>query len=143
MARRLLPITLLLGLAIVPLPQQSASASCAAPYLSKAPRHVERGERVTAEGRAYAEGCPGGESCTTTLGCESCEPDPPPNPIRRVELWMTQGKNSWLLDVDEAGSAEDDQLGRVTWDFTVPRDAEPGPAILRPARSDPVRIFID
>ncbi len=143
MRRRLLPLALLLGLAVAPLPQQQAGASCAAPYLSDAPRQAQRGDRVTAEGRAYADGCQDSQSCSSTLGCSSCESDdPPPLPMRQVELWMSQGRNSWLLDVSDAGSAEDGELGKVIWTFKVPDDAKPGRAILRPDRSDPVWIRI-
>lgn len=140
----MLPLALLIALAATPLPQQVASASCAAPYLDNdAGLVLERGERVVVEGRAFADGCRDTMSCSGALGCQSCEYDePPPVPMDDVELRLVQGDRSWSLDVADARTAEDDQLGWVTWTFDVPHGAKPGPAKLRADRAQPERVTI-
>lgn len=144
MTRRLLPMTLLLGLAAAPFPQQAASASCAAPYLQDTPRSAERGESVTIQGRAFVDGCQDSMGCSTgAFGCQSCTYDEPPEvPLEDVELWLVQGERRWMVDVSDAGTASDNQLGHVSWTFDVPRHAEPGPARLRTQRAQPERITI-
>jgi hypothetical protein len=99
---------------------------------------------MTVEGRAFADGCQDSQSCSVMLGCTSCQyDDPPPAPMDDVELWLVQGERRWLLDVADAGTADDNHLGWVTWTFDVPHRAKPGPALLRADRSQPERIVIE
>jgi len=140
----LLLVTLLLALAIVPFPQAPASASCAGPYLKTGQRLVlERGATTTVEGRAFVDGCQDSEGCTVGLGCDNCEYDePPPTPMRDVELRLRQGDRIWKLATADAGSAADNHLGWVTWTFDLPAGVKPGPARLLPEQTEAVRIRV-
>ena len=142
--RHLLPLALLVAVAAAPFPSQPAAASCAGSYLEGAADLVlERGERGVVEGRSFVDGCRDTQSCTGVLGCQSCSYDEPPEvPLEDVRLWLVQGERKWLLDVADAGSAEDNRSGWVTWTFDVPGRAEPGPARLRADGSPAVRITI-
>lgn len=141
----LLLVATLFGLAATPFPQPPAAASCAAPYLKiTEPLVLERGVSVTIEGRAFTDGgCQDSMSCSTGLGCDSCEHDDPPStPMEDVGLRLVQGDRSWHLDEADSGTAEDDQLGWVTWTFELPSDARPGLArlIAEHAQPAPIRI---
>ncbi|WP_109506497.1 hypothetical protein [Nocardioides speluncae] len=142
--RPLLLAAVLLGLAVVPFPQPLASASCAAPYLKLNERPVlERGATATVEGRAFVDGCRDSMSCSEGLGCDSCEyDDPPPKPLTDVVLRLVQGDRKWRLDVADAGTADDNQQGHVTWTFKLPADAKPGPAKLAADHAHPVQIRV-
>jgi hypothetical protein len=138
-------ITSLLGLAVLPYPAVPASASCAAPYLEVAERMVlERGETATIEGRAFTGGgCQDSMSCTSSFGCDSCTyDDPPPVPMEDVALRLMQAGRTWDLAVADAGNADDNELGWVTWTFEVPAEADRGPARLLPDDAQPVRIYL-
>jgi hypothetical protein len=141
----LLLVATLFGLAAAPFPQPPAAASCAAPYLKTTePLVLERGAIVTIEGRAFTDGgCQDSMSCSTGLGCDSCEyDDPPPTPMEDVRLRLVQRDRTWQLGVADSGAAEDNQLGWVTWTFELPGDARPGPArlIAEHAQPAPIRI---
>jgi hypothetical protein len=138
----LLVLTTMVGLAMVPFPQAPASASCAAPYLKEAePLVLQRATSTTIKGRAFVHGCQDSMSCSA--GCHSCEYDAPPEtPLQDVELRLVQGDRSWALGVADAGTAESNQLGWVTWTFDVPAGARPGPAKLLAEHAEPVRIRI-
>lgn len=82
-------------------------------------------------------------TCSTGLGCDSCEyDDPPATPLQDVRLRLSQGGRTWDLGVVDAGTAEDNRLGWVTWTFDLPCGAERGLAELLPERADPVTIRI-
>lgn len=141
----LLVFATLFGLAGAPFPEPPATASCAAPYLDiDEPLVLERGASVTIEGEAFTGGgCQDSMSCSDTLGCESCEhSDPPPTPMEDVRLRLAQGGRSWHLDEADSGTAEDNQLGHVTWTFDVPAGARAGPAKLIAEHSQPMPIRI-
>jgi hypothetical protein len=134
----------MLGLAVVPFPQPPAASSCAAPYLQVTQRLVlERGASITIEGRAFADGCQDSMSCSAGLGCDSCDyDDPPPTPLEDVGLRLVQHGRTWDLGVADAGTAENNQLGWVTWTFDLPTAAKPGPAHLVSEHAEPVPIRI-
>ena len=135
---------MLLGLAVAPFPHPPASASCAAPYL-EAPRQLvlERGAAITVKGRAFVDGCQDTMSCSAVPGCSHCEyDDPPPRPLRDVELRLRQGHRSWLLGAENAATAADNHLGWVTWAFELPAGVRPGPAKLVTAVGGPVGVRI-
>ena len=140
----LLVITTMLGLAVFPIPQTPASASCAAPYLKGTERLVlERGAGVTIEGRSFVNGCLDSMSCSTGLGCDSCQyDDPPPTPMEDVGLRLVQRDRTWDLGVADAEKAENNHLGWVTWRFDLPAGVKPGPAELVPEHAEQVRIRI-
>jgi hypothetical protein len=133
----------LLGLAVLPYPAGPASASCAAPYLEVSEQTtLERGEAATIEGRAFTGGgCQDSMSCTSSFGCDSCTyDDPPAVPMEDVALRLVQDGRTWDLAVADAGSADDNELGWVTWTFEVPAEADRGPARLLPDNAQSVRI---
>jgi hypothetical protein len=135
----------LIGLAVAPLPEQPASASCAAPYLEVDERTtLSPGTTVTIEGGAFVDGCRDVMVCGSGWGCDDgCEyPDPPPVPYEDVELRLVQGQRSWVLGTSDAGTAEDDQQGRVRWTVDLPTGAEPGRARLVADHAGPVQVRI-
>jgi hypothetical protein len=134
----------MLGVASAPFPQDTASASCAAPYLKVIESLVlERGASVVIEGRSFIDGCQDSMSCSGALGCDSCEyDDPPPKPFEDVNLRLVQGDRSWLLGSTDAETAENNHQGWVTWNFDVPVGANPGPAKLVSDHAQPIRIRI-
>ncbi len=124
--RRLLLPALLLGLAVAPFPQQPASADCGGPTILAEGLDLRRGEEVTVGGRSFVDGCRDMMTCSGVLGCSRCEyTDPPPAPMRDVELRLEQGRRSWSL-----GTADADDAGEATWVVNVPEDARRGPARL-------------
>lgn len=140
----LLLLTPMLGLAVLPFPQTAASAACAAPYLKIIDRLVlEHGATATIEGRSFVDGCRDSMSCSTGFGCDSCTyDDPPPQPMKDVELRLAQRDRTWSLDVADAQTSDSNHLGWVTWTFDLPADAKPGSAELLPEHTYPVRIRI-
>lgn len=124
--RRLLLPALLLGLAVAPFPQQAASADCAGPTILTDGLDLRRGEEVTVGGRSMVDGCRDVMTCSGVLGCSRCEyADPPPAPLRNVELRLEQGGRSWSL-----GTADADDAGEATWVVVVPEEARRGAARL-------------
>jgi hypothetical protein len=137
-----LAVVALLGVAAAPLPGPPASASCAAPYLDVArSSELERGASRTVEGRGFVDGCQDSEACS--VGCASCESDDPAEtPMEGVGLRLVQGQRSWLLDVADAGTAADGELGLVAWTFEVPAAARPGRARLVPDGGEAVLVRV-
>ena len=138
-------IVALLGLTLMPYPTSPAVASCAAPYLKLDDEQVlERGAAMTVEGRAFVDGCQDSMGCeSSSFGCEECTYDEPPEePMEDVVLHLVQGERTWELDVADAGSAEDNHLGWVTWTFQLPAEVERGPARLVPDGGQSVRITV-
>lgn len=135
-------ITALTGLAIAPFPQPPASASCPAPYLEDAGQLVlHRGLTITVEGRAFVKGCRDSMSCE--VGCGSCDYDSPPEvPMEDVAIQLVQGDRTWELERADAGTAEENRLGHLTWTFTVPDDLRRGPARLLVEHAEPEHIRI-
>ncbi len=126
----------LLGAALAPFPQPSASASCSAPDLETDGLVLRPGAEVVVEGRGFLDGCQDSMGCTESLGCSSCEYDePPPEPTADVALVLRQGGRTWQL-----GTVDADADGRVAWRFTVPRGLRHGTARLVPAEGVPARV---
>jgi hypothetical protein len=95
------------------------------------------------KGRAFVDGCQDTMSCSAVPGCSHCEyDDPPPRPLRDVELRLRQGHRSWLLGAENAATAADNHLGWVTWAFELPAGVRPGPAKLVTAVGGPVGVRI-
>lgn len=132
------------ALLVAPVVHPPALASCAAPYLIEVDGLVlTRGATATIEGRAFVDGCRDSMSCGPGLGCDDCEYDEPPEqPKEDVALHLVQGGRTWDLDVTDAGSAQDDRLGWVSWTFEVPKGVKPGPARLVADGAGPTRIRI-
>jgi hypothetical protein len=134
------------AVALAPFPPFSASASCAAPYLKGTEDLVlQPGTEVTIQGRAFVHGCQDSMGCEEGFGCDDddCEYDGPEvEPMEDVVLRLVQRGHTWQLDVADSGVADDNQLGWVTWTFTVPADVEAGPAKLVADESGPVRIRV-
>ena len=119
------------GLSLLPVP--GGSASCAAPYLQVpgtggARPVLHRGERVTVEGRAMVDGCNDGGG-QTLWGCSTDELEPQV-PFTDVVLSVRQHGAHWRLGTADAGTAEGNRLGRVTWSARLPAELEPGRALL-------------
>ena len=82
-------------------------------------------------------------NCTDSLGCDSCTyDDPPPVPMGDVSLRLQQRNRTWDLGVADAGSAENNHLGWVSWTFELPAGVRSGPATLLPEHAQPVRIRV-
>jgi hypothetical protein len=62
--------------------------------------------------------------------------------MQRVTLRLVQGDHSWDLASVDAGSADADHLGWVSWTFDLPAGVVPGPAELAPDNAQAVRITI-
>jgi hypothetical protein len=123
-----------------PWPGAPATASCAAPYLRIAgdlPAPAPGGEFVV-EGRAFVDGCDDAGG-TTVFGCSVDEAEPEV-PLKAVTLRLRQGGTEWDLGTADAGSAEDGQLGQITWRVTMPADVQPGPARLFTDDSEPLPV---
>lgn len=146
MRRSVLALFLALGaLAFAPYPSVPAAASCAGPILELPTDPVlQRGTALTVEGAGFVEGCRDTMSCSGVPGCESCEYDEPlERPDEDVDLVLLQRGRTWTLDTADAGTAEDDRLGRVTWSFTLPADVRRGTArLVAGDGTDAVRIRI-
>jgi hypothetical protein len=141
----LLLATTLLGLSLLPFPRAPASASCAAPYVELEERELlVHDSPLTVEGRSFTGGgCQDSMGCTETLGCQHCEyDDPPATPMENVELRLTQGTRTWLLDTADAGSAEDNHLGWVVWSFDLPHGVHSGPARVKAEGVAPVQVVV-
>lgn len=144
-------VTALAGLAVLPLPQTPASASCATPRLSiegvesgRARPALMVGESVTVLGRGFVDGCDDTGS-SSTFGCSGDDGSEPSAPLEDVELVALQGQptpEQTPLATADAGSAEDDRLGWVTWTFVVPATLTPGPATLTTVGSEALRVRI-
>ena len=134
----------LLGLVVAPLPVGPAVASCTGSSLADVGRLVLRaGDTASVQGRGFVDGCRDTQSCSGVGGCQRCEYDEPPEqPHQDVGLELRQDGRSWLLDTADAGTAEDQQLGWVTWTFEVPAGVDPGRARLVADGAQPVEITV-
>ena len=129
----------LLGLTLLP-GGGPAAASCAAPTIEE-PTVLVRGTQTSVDGRGFVDGCRDSQGCG--VGCGDCEyDDPPEEPYAAVELRLRQGGRTWVLATEDAGTADDDRLGQVTWTFTVPDGVRPGRARLSTEQSGPVAVRV-
>jgi hypothetical protein len=137
-------VTTVLALGMMPIPQTPASASCA-PLTSETRigSFSSAARPFVIEGRSFVDGCRDSMTCTEGLGCDSCEfDDPAPVPMEDVALRLAQRGRTWDLGIADAGTAEDNRLGWMTWTFDLPTDARPGPAKLLPEHAEPVRARV-
>lgn len=118
--------------ATVIVPVKGASASCAAPQLGLAgtpTSAVQLGHPLTVRGRGFVHGCDDTGSGTTG----GCAPGPgeTETPIGGVRLLLRQDGRTWRLGTADAGTAQHNRLGHVSWRVRIPGGAHPGPATLR------------
>jgi hypothetical protein len=134
----------LVGLVLAPFPQSAASASCVGPSLQGADALVlDRGGAASVEGRFFVDGCRDTMSCTGAPGCQRCKYDEPPEePQQDISLELRQRGHAWVVGTADAGTAEDDRFGEVTWTFDVPRGVEPGRARLVAEGAQPVEVVV-
>jgi hypothetical protein len=133
MTKTLWTLVLLAG-AFVFLPVGGAEASCAGPMLQvveafgEGPPTVRTGTTFAVAGRGFVEGCDdtGGGS---VLGCSSDDGETE-TPLEDVALTIRQRGQSWDLGAEDAGTADDDRLGKVSWQVSLPAGVEPGRATL-------------
>jgi len=130
---------------VAPWPSWQASASCAGPYLKTpgsraAPPVLVRGSSNTIEGRAFVDGCndTGGSDA---WGCSSDEGETE-SPMEDIMLTIRQGQRKWQLGSEDAGNADDNKLGHVSWEVTIPRALKPGRATLATESSEPVPVVV-
>ncbi len=133
----------LVGVVLVPFPTTTASAGCAGPSFEDAESLVLHRDSVTSvEGRGFFDGCRDTQSCSG-IGCQSCEyTEPPEEPRQDVRLELRQQGRTWPLATADAGTAEDQQLGWITWTFDLPAGVEPGPARLVADGAQPVEVRV-
>jgi len=124
----------LLGLTIVPFPEDGASASCAEPTFTDERIVLVRGAEQTVEAEGLSDGCEDGESCG--IGCDDCQVDDPAEPQRDVELRIIQTGRSWTLGTVDA----DDHV--ATWTFELPAGLERGKARLAATGIRPVEVRV-
>lgn len=136
--------SLLLGLAVAPVPQPPAAASCVGPSIDVAEGQVfKRGATLTVTGEVFVDGCQDFGSCSVGGACQdqSCDYGPEPKPMEDVTLRLVQDGGRWNLGTTDAGESGDDE-GRVSWTFEVPADARPGRAQLVADEILPVQIRV-
>jgi hypothetical protein len=142
----------LLTLLALPVPANPATASCVGPYMfvGKVQKStvIDPAATLSVSGRAFARGCDDTGS-SSIFGCRSSQGERL-TPMQDVVLLLRQGDQRWRLGVADAKSAEQNQLGRITWHVQVPAEVRTGRATLvadiRPRGSDgldarlPVRV---
>jgi hypothetical protein len=122
-------------LATAVLPVAGAEASCAAPYLQVGEFEqrpvLEAGSSVTVEGRAFVDGCndSGGVAVVGCIAIPEEETDTEAA-MSDVTLSLRQGPRRYDLGTEDAGLAEDNELGQITWEITLPGNLRRGPAML-------------
>lgn len=131
-------VVLFLG-AILPWPGETASAQCAAPWLyvgdlEQSRPAISEDDPVTVEGRGFVGGCEDGTG-QDVLGCTVDEPEAEV-PMTHVTLSIRQGDRSWRLGTEDAGGAEDGELGHITWTVRLPEQVESGRATLVAAEQE-------
>ncbi len=130
---------------LAPWPVTTAAASCASPFLYIGDPQAHRpvavtASRLTVQGRAFARGCndTGGAD---VFGCDNT-PREVEAPMTGVTLRLQQDGRSWSLGTRDAGTAEEERLGQVTWRVRLPADVAPGRALLVARGAEPLPIRI-
>jgi hypothetical protein len=127
---------------LLPFGGQRAAGSCVGPYLLDVDRLVlQRGATVEVRGAAFAEGCQDTGSCSSTLGCTSCDHGPDPTPMSDVTLTLRQRGRTWPLGTADARVRRGD-FGAVTWAIEIPTDVRTGWAILVPEYGEPAKVRV-
>lgn len=146
LARTTLALAVALTVAAGPWPGEEASASCVAPYLDVEgargePRPaVAPGARVTVEGRAFVVGCDD-VGTSTMWGCTVDEGEPVV-PMEDIDLQVRQQGRVWTLGSADAGAAEENRLGHLSWTVRLPDGLRPGWASLVADEAQPLRVRI-
>lgn len=136
-------LVMLTSVTLLPFGQQAATASCAGPYLTNVEHLVlHRGTVVEVDGAAFADGCQDVGSCSSTLGCTTCDYGPEPTPMVDINLSLRQSGRTWPLGSADAGAAQDNELGQVTWAVEIPSGVKPGRATLVPEGGQPTKVRI-
>lgn len=139
-------LVLLGAAALSPWPSPGASASCAGPSISVVgsqvdPPELEPRTSIVVEGRGFVDGCDD-NGTSDGGGCDNDEPREGEAPLSDVELTIRQGGHEWILGTADAGTAESDELGRVTWTFTLPTEVGGGTARLVPERGQAIVVLV-
>jgi hypothetical protein len=135
-------LLLLASVIVLPLGQQSATASCAGPSLVDAEHLVLlRGATTEIHGERFANGCQDTGSCTETLGCTSCSYGPKPTPLSDIGLSLEQDGRTWTLGTADAHATQGD-FGAVAWTVEIPGDVERGRATLVPDQGQPTIVRV-
>jgi hypothetical protein len=144
-------LTVLLGLAVVPYPAAPAAASCAAPWLSfdgerpgRERVEVARGEELTVLGRGFVSGCDD-QGEVSAFSCSGNDVGQAEEPMVDIELYVAQQRPTYTqvsLGMADAGTAEDNRLGWVTWTFTVPETMRLGGAQIWTEGSESLRVRV-
>lgn len=132
----------LTSVTLLPLGQEAATASCAAPYITNAERIVLRQNSIVeVRGSAFANGCQDTGGCSITFGCTSCSYGPEPTPMVDIKLSLQQRGRTWPVGIADARSERDD-FGEVTWAVEIPNGVERGSATLVPESGEPTKVRI-
>jgi len=122
----------LLTLLALPVPANPATASCVGPYLFVGKvQHdtvIDPAAALSVSGRAFARGCDD-TGASSIFGCQSSQGERT-TAMRDVVLLLKQGDQHWRLGVADAGSAEHQRLGHITWHVQVPTGVQAGRATL-------------
>lgn len=125
---------------LLPFGPEQATASCVGPHLDNVDHFMaRRGTTIEIEGAGFMNGCQDTGSCSTTLGCSSCDYGPKPTPMRDIRLTLQQRGRTWPLGTADATS---DGMATVTWTVKVPAGVKAGSATLVPEHGQPVKIRI-
>ena len=141
-----------LTLLALPVPADPATASCVGPYLfvGKVQNDtvIDPAADLSVSGRAFARGCDDTGS-SSVFGCQPSQGERT-TAMKDVVLLLKQGDQRWRLGIADAGSADQNQLGHITWHVQVPAGVRTGRATfvadIRPRGSDgldarlPVRV---
>jgi hypothetical protein len=142
---RLLALAAVVMAAVAPWPVTPAAGSCARPYLYIGDPQPARPvpvttSTVTVQGRAFARGC-NDTGTVNVFGCDTSRREVE-EPMTEVTLTVQQGSRSWWLGTENAGTAEENRLGQITWTVRLPADVAPGRALLVAPQADPLPIRI-
>jgi hypothetical protein len=142
---RLLAFAAVVIAAVAPWPATTAAGSCASPYLYIGDPQAVRPVPVTTfdvtvQGRAFVRGC-NDTGTVNVFGCDT-SPREVEAPMNDVTLTLRQGSQSWRLGTKNAGTAEQNRLGQISWVVRLPADVAPGRALLVAPQADPLPIRI-
>lgn len=122
----------LIGVGVACLPMGGATASCAEASLDvgsgATPARVSAGSEISVDGRGFVNGCDDGGS-QSVLGCSTSEGEQE-TPLSDVTLVIRQDGREFKLGTEDAGLAEDNEMGQISWEATLPSGVRPGPAVL-------------
>ncbi|MCW2796782.1 hypothetical protein [Nocardioides sp.] len=117
-----------------PWPSPGASASCVGPSIDVLGSPLDRPELARATpvivaGQHFVNGC-NDTGSRDAGGCDNDEQRETEIPLTDVELTLQQGRSQWSLGSADAGTAGDNELGQLSWEFELPAHVRPGAARL-------------